>query len=157
MNAKHREVVRISVLIVEDDPVARGYLRSALSALECGNVHEVSRADRIVSACELYRPHVAFLDIDLDGCNGIDMIKQLLQVRPGLHIVMVSAYSTLENVQRALAEGACGFIVKPFTMGKILEALDNAREGLLAAHGEVRRADQTDGDRSRELDDQKSV
>jgi two-component system chemotaxis response regulator CheY len=120
------DCMQLSILVVDDDSIARGYLKSALHALNCQKVHEASKADKVITACERHRPHIVFLDIDLGGSNGLDLIREVSQVLDGNYIVMVSAHSTLNNVKRALGEGARGFIVKPFTMAKIQEAINNA-------------------------------
>ncbi len=126
MSAKGLKNTSLSALVVDDDSIARGYLKSALRALECREVQEVSKADQVLPACLRFRPDIVFLDIDLAGSNGLELIGQILQKRSGQYIVMVSAHSTVGNVKQSLESGARGFIVKPFTMAKIREALLNA-------------------------------
>jgi len=120
--------MELKVLIVDDDVNARHFLGSALRAAGCYEIQEVSKADQVMDACDKYQPHVVFLDIDLGGVNGLDVMRYILEERPKQYFVVVSAHNTMDNVKRALSGGARGFIVKPFTAGKVQEAYTNALE-----------------------------
>lgn len=67
--------------------------------------------------------HIAFIDINMPGENGISVVKQAQEIRPSCFCVMVSANSTVQNVRAALTAGARGFIVKPYTEQKIIQIL----------------------------------
>ena len=67
---------------------------------------------------------LAFLDIELPGLNGIELLGKLREKLPDCFFVMVSAHSEAENVKGALQAGAHGFIVKPYRARQIAEALE---------------------------------
>ena len=70
------------------------------------------------------RFRLAFLDIELPGSSGIDVMKKLRVTLPDCFCLVVSAYSDAENVKSALGAGAHGFIVKPYRARQIAEALE---------------------------------
>jgi len=125
-------IPELVVLVVDDDAIARGFLRQTLNALQCMNVNEVGSAGEVLAACERFQPNIIFLDIELNGVNGLDLIPEILGATSDQFIVMVSAHGTVDNVKGALEKGVRGFIVKPFTSAKILAALNNACEFLNA-------------------------
>jgi len=131
---------QLRILIVDDDALMRGYLKTALQRVTEGVVLEVAKADEVIDACRRHRPSIVFLDIDLGGRNGLELIKGIMGQRSDTYIIMVSAHSTLENAKRALEDGARGFIVKPFTMAKIMAALTRALNQLSADKGRVKDA-----------------
>lgn len=116
----------LRVLIVDDDAISRDYLRTVLRALQCGEISEAASATNAVKACAGSKAELVFLDIDLAGGSGIDLIKTILATHPDTFIVMLSAHSTLDNIKASTAQGARGFIVKPFTAAKIQQVLANA-------------------------------
>ena len=124
------DVRKSTILIIDDDSISRSYLRSSLQSMDCENILEASKAIKAIEICERHRPDIIFLDIDLDGTDGIDIIKDLSEHLNEHYIVMVSAHGTVENVKRAIDNGARGFIVKPFTIGKVQQAMDGAMKHL---------------------------
>lgn len=116
----------LRILIVDDDAMSRDYLRTVLRALECGETTDAGADEDIVNACKRSQADVVFLDIELAGGSGIDLIKPILAERPDAFIAMFSAHSTLDNVKQSTAQGARGFIVKPFSAAKIQQVLSNA-------------------------------
>lgn len=128
MTESRDKTAQLRALIVDDDALIRSYLSSTLRQLGCQNITEARSEPDALSASARQTPDIIFLDIELEGSSGLDLIAQLLQQHPGLCIVMLSGNGTLDNVRAAIASGASGFIVKPFTTAKIKQALQNAHE-----------------------------
>lgn len=118
----------MKALIVDDDALIRGVLRQILRSLGCLHVGESRGDDDALAACERERHDIVFLDIALQEANGLDLLQRLLERTPDLFVVMFSGNGTLENVRTAMASGAQGFIVKPFSPAKVEQALRNAAE-----------------------------
>lgn len=126
MSADRTAYAHLRVLIVDDDAMSRDYLRAVLRALKCGEIADAGADEDVVKACKRSQADVVFLDIDLGGGNGIDLIKPILAEHPDAFIAMFSAHSTLDNIKASTAQGARGFIVKPFSAAKIQQVLANA-------------------------------
>ena len=108
--------------------MSRDYLRTVLRALHCAQISESASGANVTQASKREQADLIFLDIDLAGGNGIDLIAPILAEQPDAFIVMLSAHSTLDNVKVATAQGARGFIVKPFTAARIQQVLSNAAQ-----------------------------
>ena len=83
----------LKAFIVEDEPLARDELKYLL--MESRQIEIVGEADSLVDAVKdisKQKPDLVFLDIDLDGDNGLDLAKQLLTLNPTPAIVFATAY-----------------------------------------------------------------
>lgn len=113
-----------SVLIVEDMSEMRLLLGMILKELGYRDIAYAATGPEAEKLGDKRSFQLAFLDIELPGLSGIDLVKQLRNKQPGCFFVMVSAHSEPENVKAALAAGAHGFIVKPYRARQIAEALE---------------------------------
>ncbi len=67
---------------------------------------------------------VVFLDLRLGQQNGLDVLPALLRLAPGLAVVTITAYATIESAVEAMRRGAIDFLPKPFTPAQIRLVLD---------------------------------
>jgi DNA-binding NarL/FixJ family response regulator len=75
------------------------------------------------------RSDVVLMDIHMAGMNGIECVKRLKGMVPEMQIVMLTVYEDSEQIFKALAAGASGYMLKRLTPGKLLEAIVEVREG----------------------------
>ncbi len=113
-----------TVLIVDDEPIIRSWIRTAVTNIGCEVIGEVAEGMQAVHRHGKQKPDITFLDIDMPDKNGLDALEEILAGRPDAFVVMVSAHSTFENVQVAIERGARGFIVKPFSISKFQMLVD---------------------------------
>src|SRR3546814_2693805 len=99
MSTAPPEHANVHVLIVDDDALSRDYLRTVLRALQCGEISEAASGANVVQVCARQQANLVFLDIELGGGNGIDLIAPILAERPNTFVVMLSAHSTVDNVK----------------------------------------------------------
>ncbi|MBP9003611.1 MAG: response regulator [Candidatus Hydrogenedentes bacterium] len=105
----------LSVLIVEDDPCVLESLSSHLSALG----HQVTACrDAAEALAALKRDAFQLLvtDAEMDGMNGLELIRQVRQTHPELGIILMTAYEGKYPMADALLAGADGFLSKPFSL-----------------------------------------
>src|SRR3954470_23977856 len=118
-----------TVLIVDDHEVAREGLRAAL-----GNDpdYEIVAAEpngrRALEAARRTRPDVAIVDLCLPDMPGDELCRELLVVRPGLAVVMLTSYLTEETVRRSLHAGASSYVTKAAGLPELRAALARIRE-----------------------------
>jgi two-component system response regulator DesR len=115
--------VTVRVLLAEDQVMMRGALAVLLDLeddLEV--VAQVGDGTEIVTAALAHRVDVALLDIELPGMSGLDAAELLARELPTCRVVMVTTFGRPGYLQRAMAAGAAGFLVK-----------DGPIEGLVAA------------------------
>jgi DNA-binding NarL/FixJ family response regulator len=75
------------------------------------------------------KPQVAVMDINLPGMDGIECVRQLSERLPDLQIVMLTVYQDTNNLFRALAPGAHGYLVKPARARDLLAAIRDIHQG----------------------------
>ena len=120
----------IRVLLAEDQALVRGAL-AALLRLEddIAVVAEVGRGDEIVPTALATQPDVALLDIELPGENGLDAAHALHERLPSCRIVIVTTFGRSGYLQRAMASGAVGFLLKDAPAAALAAALRRVMAG----------------------------
>jgi NtrC-family two-component system response regulator AlgB len=119
-------VVPVRVLVIDDEKNIRTTLRAFLEALGC----TVAEAHDSESALEQLRrspADLAFLDLRLGQQSGLDLIPRLLEERPALDLVFITAYATFETAVEAIRRGAKDYLPKPFTPAQIQTAVERHR------------------------------
>ena len=113
----------MNILLIDDDPGLRKSIRMALETMN----HKVTEARDSAEALD-YLAHglfdSAFLDVRLGKEHGLDVLPELLRLAPGLAIVVITAYATIEIAVEAMRRGATDFLPKPFTPAEIRIVLD---------------------------------
>jgi two-component system chemotaxis response regulator CheY len=122
--ADMRKSRRENVVLVADDDMYMRLLVNKGSSPQA-TVHEAANGDEVVGLYKQYVPDILFLDIHLPGQNGMNILAELIKIDPEAHIIMLSADSSRDNVEKAVAEGAKGFMAKPFTKEKLIGHLKN--------------------------------
>ena len=118
----------LSTLIVDDEALARRGLKHRLSRVP--GIHIVAEARNGREALEMIRKHspdVVFLDIQMPGKNGFDVVRELAGERMPA-IVFVTAYD--EYAIQAFKANAIDYVLKPIEDGRLQHALDRVRENL---------------------------
>ena len=113
----------MNILVIDDDASLRRTLRTSLEVLG----HKATEARDGAQALELLgrRPfEMALLDLRLAQEQGLDLLPRLLAMAPGLHVVIVTAYATIETAVEAMRRGAFDYLPKPFTPDQLRAVLD---------------------------------
>jgi DNA-binding NarL/FixJ family response regulator len=115
------------VVIVDDHPVVREGLVAALNGK---NGIEVAgafgTAEEAIAALTRLKPDVVILDIELPHMSGLDAIAKM---RDAAKIVILTAYESEEDIDRALGAGAKGYLLKGAPLADIERAIDAASRG----------------------------
>jgi CheY-like chemotaxis protein len=115
----------LNILIADDDRTTRHVLRLLLREHGHYVVAEAQDGEKAVELCELHKPDIAFLDINMPKMDGHSAAERIKQTSPKIGMIMVTNLPTMDNVQKALQIGISGFVVKPFNATKVVEAIDN--------------------------------
>jgi two-component system, NarL family, invasion response regulator UvrY len=120
----------IRILLVDDHPVVRHGIRSILTdRLKGSVVGEASDAEEALAQVNASQWDVVVADISLPGMSGIDLIKQLHRVKPGLPTLVVSMHPAAQFARRALGAGAIGYLTKDSSPEEFVKAIEDARRG----------------------------
>ncbi|HZP66204.1 MAG TPA: LytTR family DNA-binding domain-containing protein [Rudaea sp.] len=117
------EPARVSVLIADDEPVARAGLRRMLAEIEW--VHcagEAASGPAAVEAIDTLAPELVLLDIEMPGLLGTEVLRR---VRHQPLVVFTTAYA--EHAVAAFELGALDYLLKPFGEERLRAALDRLR------------------------------
>ncbi|MBX3180796.1 MAG: sigma-54-dependent Fis family transcriptional regulator [Candidatus Hydrogenedentes bacterium] len=120
----------LRVLVVEDEHRLRANIVGCLEGYGY-LVTAVSNAEDALVAVSKLDIDVVFLDVYLSNANGEEYILPLLSEKPGLGIVVMTAYPTIEGAVGAVRKGACDYLEKPFTADTLAKAA--ARAGAAAS------------------------
>lgn len=122
MNAG-RDAAPLSVVIADDEPIAREGLRHMLGAHDWLRVvGEAASGTATVEVVERLRPDVLFLDVEMPGGSGVEVLARL-QHRP--FVVFTTAYS--QHAVTAFELGALDYLLKPFGSERLHLALERVR------------------------------
>lgn len=113
-----------SILIADDNTVSLDLLRGILVNLGCRNIQKYRNGKEAVEAYKKEKSDVLFLDIEMPEMNGLDTLKAIREINPDAFVAIVSGETSITNIQKSLALGAQGFIVKPYSPSRIKEVLD---------------------------------
>ncbi len=120
----------IDVIVVEDDSRLRSGLKEIVdSDPECVCVGAFGSGEEALEKAPALKPQVAVMDINLPGMDGIECVRQLAERLPALQIVMLTVYQDTDNLFRALAAGAHGYLVKPARARDLLAAIRDIHRG----------------------------
>ena len=124
---------RLTALIADDVLSSRELLSHMLDRLDVDVVVQVADGAKVLEKLTQHPVDIAFLDIDMPGQTGLEVLESINNLVKAPWTIIVSAHSTTDNFQKAIDRGAKGFVVKPYTMAKIKQMIDNcvqARHGL---------------------------
>lgn len=115
---------RPKVLFVED----HADLRAAYARFFKGR-YEMAFAGtgaEAVAQFKTFSPDVLVLDMQLPDTDGIDLLRQLRGVRPGVPAIITTAYSSMEPLVEVLGVGHSGYLTKPFELNDLADRIDAA-------------------------------
>jgi NtrC-family two-component system response regulator AlgB len=115
------------VLIVDDERNIRKTLSVCLQGFGC-QVTESGSSASALEALARSAYDVAFVDLRLGSEDGLELLPKLLAERPGLDVVMITAYATFDTAVEAIKRGARDYLPKPFTPAQIQRVIEAARE-----------------------------
>ncbi len=128
------------VLIVDDHPLLRGGLAQLISSqpdmLLCGEADSVGGT--ILAVNDDPPPDLIILDLMLGNSDGLELIKQIRALRPGILILVISMHDELIYAERALRAGAAGYIMKRESSEEVLCAARGVLAGQIYLSGRMK-------------------
>ena len=123
----HTETHAPTALIADDEDLPRAELRRMLAAAwpELRVVAECEHGPAAVEAIEAHAPQVAFLDIRMPGCSGLDVARA---ASGRCHTVFTTAYDS--HAVAAFEAGAVDYLLKPIAADRLAQAVARLRERL---------------------------
>jgi DNA-binding NarL/FixJ family response regulator len=131
--ANHRQDSNVrKIFLVDDHPVTRAGVGTLLN--QQTNFHVCGEADSAPKAIDLIpklNPELAIIDISLKTTSGIELIKNLNALAPGLKVLVLSMHDENLYAERALRAGAKGYVMKDQAADTLIGAVKRVLSGEL--------------------------
>ncbi|HPJ60878.1 MAG TPA: LytTR family DNA-binding domain-containing protein [Bacteroidales bacterium] len=118
----------INTVVVEDEKLSRETLISHIREY-CPALHVVAECRSVREACRaisLNEPQLVFLDIELPGGDGFELLKKFRKIE--FCVIFITAYS--EYATKAFRFSATDFLLKPVKISELIEAVEKAKQNL---------------------------
>jgi two-component system nitrogen regulation response regulator NtrX len=124
-------------MIVDDEKGIREALKQVLEYEEievqaCASGHEAIRA------YPDFKPHLVFLDVKMEGMDGLEALQRVRELDPQAQVVMISGHGSIQTAVEATQLGAYDFLEKPLDTDRILLTLRNALQHVVLVSENVR-------------------
>jgi two-component system response regulator HydG len=106
------------ILLVEDDPEMLDLVREHLEG-EGHTVTALGRGTEAIARIKAEEFDIVLTDLRLPDVDGMEILRACREARPGIPVVLITAFGTIETAIQAIRDGAYDFITKPFTLDEI--------------------------------------
>jgi DNA-binding NarL/FixJ family response regulator len=117
----------IRVVLADDHDLVRSGIKALLSMVDGVEVIAEARdGQELIKLVESLVPDVVMTDISMPGMDGITAISQIHNTHPNVRLLVLSMYDTVDFVKRAVASGACGYLMKdapPFELEQAVRSV----------------------------------
>ncbi len=113
----------IRILVAEDEALIRMDLVEMLIEAGYEVVAEASDGAQAIELAQLHKPDLAILDVKMPILDGISAAEKIIAIAP---VLMLTAFSQRELVERARDAGVMAYVVKPFSIGDLVPAIEIA-------------------------------
>jgi len=132
------KTANITVLLADDHTVVREGLRMVLDGEKDIRVIGEGRSGReAVTLTKKLRPDVVVMDIAMPLMNGFEATRQILKDCPATKILILSAYSDDEYIDKMIAIGAAGFLIKQSSAQVLSKAIREVKKGNIFFSAEI--------------------
>ncbi len=121
---------KIRILLADDHTMFREGVKQVLAGtIDCAVVEEASNAQQVLDTVQKVPLDVVVLDIAMPGRDGIDVLKQLKQMKPHIRVLVLSMYPEDQYAFRAIKAGASGYLTKNKASSELIEAIRRIASG----------------------------
>ncbi len=114
----------MKLLIVDDSMIVRSVIERNTGHVA---IKESFQADNGVTALQLYSEHLPELitmDLTMPHLDGLACLREIQAMGRSPSVLVISALNSHQTAMQAVANGACGFLVKPFTPLELVDAIE---------------------------------
>jgi AmiR/NasT family two-component response regulator len=114
---------KVRILVAEDETIIRLDLVEMLTEAGYDVIAQAENGAVAVELAKQYKPDLAILDVKMPEMDGITAAEQIILLAP---VLMLTAFSQRELVERARDAGVMAYVVKPFSINDLVPALEIA-------------------------------
>jgi DNA-binding NarL/FixJ family response regulator len=129
----------IRALIVDDHPVTREGLRTALSMSDDAVVvvGEAASGEEAITAVRELSPDVVFMDVRMPGMDGIEATRRIREASPETRVILITIDESRGAISDAIQAGVSGYLLKDASPEDLVGAARNAVEGNAVIHPQL--------------------
>ena len=129
------------ILIVDDHPITRGGLKTALATSdEVEVVGEASSGEEAVEAVAELKPEVVFMDVRMPGMGGIEATRIIREESPQTKVILFTVDESRQVIGDAIQAGVSGYLLKDVSAQELVNAARLALEDKAVIHPSLTRA-----------------
>ena len=131
--------MQIRALIVDDHPVTREGLRTALelSEDEVVVVGEAASGEEAIEQARELTPDVVFMDVRMPGMDGIEATRRIREAAPDTKVILITIDESRGAISEAIQAGVSGYLLKDASADALVDAAKNAIEGNAVIHPQL--------------------
>ncbi|MEA4846022.1 MAG: response regulator [Clostridiaceae bacterium] len=115
-----------TLIIADDEPITRMDIRQMVEENGFSVLGEASDGFDAIELCRLHHPDIVLMDIKMPLFDGLEAARNILEQDLSGCVVMLTAYSDQELIERAGRAGVTGYLVKPIDQKRLLPAIEIA-------------------------------
>ncbi|MEJ6617981.1 MAG: response regulator, partial [Candidatus Planktophila sp.] len=122
-NSNSDAPAKIKILVAEDETLIRMDLVEMLQEAGYEVIGQAADGAEAIKLAELHKPDLAILDVKMPILDGISAAEKIIAIAP---VLMLTAFSQRELIERARDAGVMAYVVKPFSIGDLIPAIEIA-------------------------------
>ena len=115
-----------AIAILDDDGDFRNYLEDFLKDEGSYSVRAFGNPSELFESCEDSLPDIVLLDMKMGEASGDKVLEQLLTRWPGLCVIIITGYPSLEDMRTTFKLKVFDYLAKPFSLAQLRQVLKNA-------------------------------
>ena len=123
MSKESTQSTPVRILVAEDEALIRMDLVEMLQEAGYEVVAQATNGEEAIALATEYKPDLAILDVKMPVLDGISAAEKIISIAP---VLMLTAFSQRELIDRARDAGVMAYVVKPFTIGDLVPAIEIA-------------------------------
>ena len=118
-----KPIEEIRILVAEDETIIRLDLVEMLTEAGYEVIAQAENGAVAIELAKLHKPDLAILDVKMPEVDGITAAEQIISISP---VLMLTAFSQRELIERARDAGVMAYVVKPFSINDLVPAIEIA-------------------------------
>ncbi|CAM8631997.1 ANTAR domain-containing response regulator [Candidatus Planktophila dulcis] len=123
MSKESTQSAPVRILVAEDEALIRMDLVEMLQEAGYEVIAQATNGEEAIALATEHRPDLAILDVKMPVLDGISAAEKIISIAP---VLMLTAFSQKELIDRARDAGVMAYVVKPFTIGDLVPAIEIA-------------------------------
>jgi len=150
MNTEVNSTAPVRILVAEDEAIIRLDLVEMLTEAGYVVVAQATNGVEAIALAQEHKPDLAILDVKMPELDGISAAEKIIEIAP---VLMLTAFSQKDLVERARDAGAMAYVVKPFSISDLVPAIEIA----VSRHRQLVALQQEVGDLHERLETRKVI